>query len=93
MTGLVFRLVILFAIVAGVTFAITRQLRGRKERARLESLESDIRALKADQELGLLDDNERAHVLAEVEAEVEHLSGRSISSETADVSQTKGRNP
>jgi hypothetical protein len=79
MIGLIVRLVILFGVVAGVAYAVTRKLKGRQEQARLKSLESDIRALKEDQALGILSDAERDQVLAEAETEMQDLAGKNRS--------------
>jgi hypothetical protein len=75
MIGLIVRLLILFGVVVGVTYAATRKLKGRKEQSRLESIESDLRALRADDEVGVLSDAERAELLAKVEAATRALGG------------------
>lgn len=74
MIGLIVRLVILFAVVAGVAYAATRKLKGIKEQARLDSIESDILALKADSKAGVLSEAERADILARVEDETRELA-------------------
>mgnify|MGYP000660168648 CR=1 FL=1 len=77
MIGLVVRLVILFGVVAGVAYAATKKIRGKKEQERLDSIESDIRALKADQNVGILSAEERAEVLAKAESQARELGGKS----------------
>ena len=73
MIALIVRLVILFAVVAGVAYAATRKIKGRKEQARLDAIESDILALKADREAGVFSEAERADILAKVEDETRAL--------------------